>query len=175
VGKRKATVCFLINRTTFVVIPGSLDTDFEAKRAMSEMDKKGTGKGAKGAQADNRNSVRHGLTAGKLPKGCQHIENTLNSFRRQVEDLVLAAKGSVSMGDAAAIQTALRWERHGALALRWLTKRGDELKPLDQLAFSREIAKASTERDKALASLGLNKSAVHNAWACIDVAPGESK
>jgi len=169
-------VCFSNSRTTSRVNPSSLEPIFEAKYAMDEIPKKRTGQGRKGAQANNRSSIRHGLTAGKLPKGCQHIENSLNNFRRQIEDLVLAAKGAISMDDAAAIQTALRWERHGALALRWLTKRGDELKPLDQLAFSREIAKASTERDKSLSALGLHKSAVHNAWACIDVAPsGESK
>ena len=142
---------------------------------MDETAKKGTGKGAKGAQADNRNSIRHGLTAGKLPVGCQHIENTLNAFRRQIEDLVLAAKGTVSLGDAAAIQTSLRWERHGALALRWLTKRGDELKPTEQLSFSREIARASTERDKALAALDLRRDTIRDAWAVIDVPAGETK
>ncbi len=124
-----------------------------------------------GGQRGNRNHMRHGLTAGKLPQGCQYIENALNSFRRQLEDIVLENKGSISLLDAAAIQTALKWERHGALALRWLNKAGDKLKPMESMSFSREIAKASTERDKALANLGLNRNKVVDAWALIDVAP----
>ena len=121
-----------------------------------------------GAQKGNRNGLRHGLTAGKLPKGCQYLENQLNGFRRTLEDIVLSVKGEISLPDAASIQTALKWERHGALALRWLTKQGDSLKPMESLAFSREIAKASTERDKALCSIGLDRDRIRDAWAIID-------
>lgn len=124
-----------------------------------------------GGQKGNRGHMRHGLNAGKLPKGCQYIENALNHFRRQVEDIVLENKGSISLQDAASIQTALKWERHGALALRWLNKQGDSLKPMESLAFSREIARASTERDKALATLGLSRDRIRDAWAIIDATP----
>lgn len=122
----------------------------------------------RGAQKGNRNGLRHGLTAGKLPKGCQYLENQLNGFRRTLEDIVLSVKGEISLPDAASIQTALKWERHGALALRWLNKQGDKLKPMESLAFSREIAKASTERDKALNAIGLDRDKIVDAWAIID-------
>lgn len=128
-----------------------------------------------GGQKGNRNHMRHGLTAGKLPKGCQYLENQLNGFRRTLEDIVIGVKGQISLPDAASIQTALKWERHGALALRWLTKEGDKLKPMESLAFSREIAKASTERDKALASLGLNRDRIRDAWALIDATPSKGE
>lgn len=107
----------------------------------------------------NRNSMRHGLRAGKLPHDCQHVEIQCNLLRRQLEDAVVTARGEVTLLDAANIQTAIKWERHGALALRWLRVQGDQLKPTDQLTFSREIARASTERDKALAALKLDRDA----------------
>ena len=96
------------------------------------------------------NAIRHGLTAGMLPKGCKHIENQCNGLRRQLEDVVMEQKGEVSLVDAAIIQTALKWERHGALCVRWLRLKADELKPTEFLSFSRDIARASTERDRAI-------------------------
>lgn len=115
-----------------------------------------------GGQPGNRNNMRHGLRAGQLPKDAKYIELRLNAFRRTLEDAVVAAKGSVSLIDAGCIQTCLRWERHACLAQRWLVKAGDTLKPTDRLAFSREIARASAERDKALAALGIDKK--ENIW-----------
>lgn len=110
-----------------------------------------------GAPKGNTNSIRHGLLSGKMPKGCQYVENRMNSFRRQLEAEVIAVHGSVSIVQAASINTAVKWERHGMLAQRWLRLECDDLKPADKLSFSREIAKASTERDKALAALDLDK------------------
>lgn len=111
----------------------------------------------RGAQPGNRNALRHGLKAGQLSADCKYIQNRLNAFRRQIEDLVVAERKKVTLTDAANIQTALRWERHAALCHRWLTKSGASLKPTDCLNFSREIAKASTERDRALAALKLDR------------------
>jgi hypothetical protein len=116
-------------------------------------------KGRSGPPRKNRNSIRHGLKASQLPTGCKYIEVRLNSFRRQLEDGVLAAKGAVSMVDAACIQTCMRWERHAALAQRWLVKAGDSLKPVERLKFSEAIAKASSERDRALQALKIERDA----------------
>jgi hypothetical protein len=110
----------------------------------------------RGAKPGNRNNLRHGLRAGKLPLDAAHVENQCNALRRTLEDAVLAARGAVTLTDAANVATATKWERHGALCLRWLRKAKD-LKPLEQLTFSREIAKASTERDKAIALLRLDR------------------
>lgn len=125
-------------------------------------------KGRSGPAKGNRNAMRHGLRAGKLPKDAKYIEYQVNILRRQVEDAVLAAKGEVSLMDAANIQTACKWERHGALALRWLRIEADKLKPLERLHFSREIARASSERDKAISAIGLNRDAIRDAWAVLD-------
>lgn len=112
----------------------------------------------------NRNGMRHGLTAGKLPLNCAYIENLCNRLRRQLEDSVMQQRGEVTLADADSIQTAVKWERHGALALRWLRVKGDELKPTESLTFSREIAKASTERDKAIIALRLHDDSRSMPW-----------
>jgi len=119
----------------------------------------GTPRVKRGARPGNANTMRHGLKAGKLPADAKFIEIRLNIVRRELEAAVVAVKGQVSIPDAAAIQTCIRWERHAALAQRWLTKQYDELKPEQRLTFSREIARASSERDKALAALGLDRQA----------------
>lgn len=116
----------------------------------------------------NRNGIRHGLTAGLLPKNCEYVEIRMNNFRRQLEDAVLAIKDEITMTDAAAIQTCLRWERHGMLAQRWLRLESNNLKPADRLNFSREIARASAERDKALKQLDLD-APPRNPWEALDV------
>jgi hypothetical protein len=124
--------------------------------------------GRSGPAKGNRNALRHGLRGGALPADAKYIENRLNGFRRQLEDAVAERTGEVSIPDAAAIQTALRWERHAALAQRWLTKEYDDMKPEQRLHFSREIARASTERDKAIAALRLDRDTIHDAWQAYD-------
>lgn len=129
------------------------------------------GKQPRGAPKGNSNgsgNVRHGLKAGKLPKNCKHIENQCNVLRRQLEAAVIQLKGEVSLYDAASIQTALKWERHGALALRWLRTEIQKLKPMERLHFSRETARASTERDRAIAALKLDADPVESEWDIID-------
>ncbi len=113
--------------------------------------------GRSGAPRENINAIRHGLKAGQLPKDAKYIEYRLNAFRRTLEQAVLGARGEVTIPDAATIQTCLRWERHACLAQRWLVKAGDTLKPEQRLTFSREIARASAERDKAIAALKLDR------------------
>jgi hypothetical protein len=113
--------------------------------------------GRSGPGKGNANAMRHGLKAGKLPKDARYIEHQMNALRRQLENAVFDAKGAVGLVDAANIQTAVKWERHGALCLRWLRLEGSTMKPEQRLQFSREIARASAERDKAIAALELGK------------------
>ncbi len=111
--------------------------------------------GRSGPAKGNSNALRHGLKCGKLPADAKYVENRLNAFRRTLEAAVIDNKGEVNLQDAASIQTCIRWERHACLAQRWLNKMQDELKPEQRLNFSREIARASAERDKAIAALQL--------------------
>jgi hypothetical protein len=110
-----------------------------------------------GAPIGNGNAVRHGLTTGKLPKGGAYIHRITNQFRAAVEAAVIDAKGEVSLIDAASIVTAVRWERHALLAQRWLRQEAATLTPDQRLSFSRDVARASGERDKCLRALGLDR------------------
>lgn len=113
--------------------------------------------GRSGPPKGNLNSGRHFLRAGSLPKRLKYIEVRLNCFRRNVESLVVAQKGEVSLLDAARINTALRHERHAILAQHWLRVEGERMAASDRLRFSEAIGKASDSRDKALVALGLDK------------------
>ena len=125
------------------------------------------GKRRPGAPRKNRNSIRHGMQSGMLPKNCRYIEVRLNVFRRTIEDALLKSKGEISIVDAARINSAVKWEKMGMLATRWIRIEGDNLKPLDKLKFAEAVAKASDNRDRALKELGLDAKP-RNPWE-IDV------
>lgn len=110
----------------------------------------------------NMNAVRHGLSSGKLPQGAAYIARLTHELRRSIEDAVIALKGEVSLIDAATIQTAMRWERHALLAQRWLRHEAKQLDPQTRLAFSRDVARASESRDRALKALGLDRTTTQN-------------
>lgn len=115
--------------------------------------------GRSGPHAGNANAIRHGMKGNKLPKGCQYIENRVNNLRRQVEAALIAAKGEINIVDAAAVNSILKWERHGLLAAHWLRKEADKLNAPDRLRFSEAIAKASDNRDRNIRALGLGRDA----------------
>lgn len=102
--------------------------------------------------------IRHGLTTGNLPAGCKYIEIRVASFRNNLEQAVLESKGEISITDASCINTALKWERHGLLANRWLRISAEKMNPSDVIRFSKEVAEASDKRDKAIQRLGLDKN-----------------
>jgi hypothetical protein len=110
--------------------------------------------------------MRHGLAAGRLPKGCAYITRAVTRFRAGLEAAMVAAGLPIGLVEAATIQTAVRWERHACLCLRWL--RTEELDPDQRLTFSREIARASSERDKCLRLLGLNHRLAADPWRQLD-------
>lgn len=106
---------------------------------------------------NNRNGMRHGLRSGRLPKGASYIKRDCDQFRRAVEDAVAERHGEFTVMHAAIIQTAMRWERHAQLAQRWLAKEAEQMSANDRLAYSRDIARASSERDRWLEKLGLDQ------------------
>lgn len=126
----------------------------------------------RGGQPGNVNTQRHGLRGGKLPAGCQHIENAVNSLRRQVEAAVIEQKGEINIVDAAAINSILKWERHGLLASHWLRKEAASLTPADRLRFSEAIAKASDQRDRNIRVLGLGVVTA-KPWTALPAPEGE--
>jgi hypothetical protein len=113
-------------------------------------------KGASGPAKGNQNATRHGMRGSKLPSECKFIELRVNNLRRQMEEAVLAVKGEINIVDAAAINSILQWERHGALAAYWLRKEAKTLSAGDRLRFSEACAKASDNRDRNIRQLGLD-------------------
>ena len=121
------------------------------------------------APVKNRNATRHGLRAGQLPKGAAYIKRETDVLRRIIENAVADEHdGDVSLYHAALIQSTIRWERHAMLAQRWLRREAESLTLDQRLAFSRDIARASTERDKCLRELGLNTKPNGDPWAILD-------
>lgn len=117
-----------------------------------------------GAPIGNANRMRHGLRGSGLPAGCGHIRKAVNDFRRQLEDAILEARGEITLVDAANVSTAFRWEKHAQLAQRWLRLEAESMSPADRLAYSRDVARASAERDKAIAALGLPERPNGDDW-----------
>jgi hypothetical protein len=92
---------------------------------------------------------------GKLPSSLARVERAANAFRRALEEAVELAHGRIDFSAALSINTAARFERHAGLALRWLREHGEAMDDAQRLNYSREIARASAERDKAVAALNL--------------------
>jgi hypothetical protein len=103
----------------------------------------------------------------------QYVEHRINAFRRHLESEVVATKGEVNIVDAAAINSACKWERHGLLAQHWLRHEAEKLSCTDRLKFSEAIAKASDNRDKNIRALGLDAEPTAP-WTVID-APTNGK
>jgi len=125
-----------------------------------------------GPPALNVNAQRHGLRSLRLPKGCRHITTMLSGIRRAAEDAVLATHGQIDLVAASIIASVVEWERHRCLCLRWLRIEGDKLTPEQRLAFSRDAARASSERDRCLKLLGI-ESKPSDPWATIHAKPRE--
>lgn len=102
-----------------------------------------------------RNAQRYGLTVGRLPRGLSHVRNAISAFRLKLERLVRAACGEVHLKHAGVIQTICRIEGHIAACQHKLREKADSLSAIEFLAFSREIARASVERDKCIRLLPL--------------------
>ena len=119
-------------------------------------------KGRSGPPVANRNALRHGLKSGKMPAEMKYLEPRINRLRVSLENAIVAIRGEVTTPEAGLIQTCMRWEAHACKAHHWLRVHYNELKPLEKLQFSREIAKGSTERDKSIKELCIDKASVQN-------------
>lgn len=119
-----------------------------------------------GAPAGNRNAMRHGLTTGAAPE--PYVTQLGRQFRRSVEEAVIAATGSITVAAASEIQAAAEWETHRIKAKRWLREAGDKLTLEQKLVFSREAAKAASERTKHLKALCIGSPAKRSLWATLE-------
>ena len=110
-----------------------------------------------GAPKGNQNAMKHGkgLSLGSLPPGCSYIKRQTNLLDRELQALTLQVHGAIGPVERMLIQTAIRHERHAQLAQRWLRLNAEVMSHDVRLAYSREIARASSARDKAIAELDL--------------------
>ena len=81
---------------------------------------------------------------------------------------MIELRGEVGLADAAAINSAVRWERHAMLAQRWLRVDVAGMDASTRLAYSRDVARASSERDKCIRALGLEPSKRGDPWSILD-------
>lgn len=113
---------------------------------------------ARGGQTGNGNSIRHGLRASKLPKGCKYLEVRLSEFRGYLlaELDERHGPGQVPIYHQAVVQSAWRQEMRALLAARWLSKGGEALPLTERLALLQEIGRATDARDRCLKEIGLH-------------------
>jgi hypothetical protein len=84
-----------------------------------------------------------------------------------LEAAVMEARGEITLVDAAYVNTAFRAERHAQLAQRWLALEAATMTPADRLSYSREVARASQQRDVAIAALNLPKRPDADFWSTL--------
>lgn len=108
----------------------------------------------RGAQAGNTNAVRHGLRGSQCPPGCQDLDDRLYSLRADIMT-ELTARTDVTLFAEALVQSCIRHERRALLASRWLRKGFDELTVDQRLALLATISKATDDRDRCLARMGI--------------------
>lgn len=129
-----------------------------------------------GAQKGNRNRMRHALrsSTGRLPPKCGWIKSLVAEERRMFQQAILERKGVISLLDALCLQSALRWAQHAWLCQRWLRLAAETMSDSDRLAYSREVARASTERDRCVERLDL-ASKPDDIWDVLDTpAPSDA-
>jgi hypothetical protein len=112
------------------------------------------------------------LALGELPADMRGAGKSAAALRLALESAVVEAHGSISLTHACLIATASRWERHGAVA-SWLFRLHSADMTHDQrLTYSREIARASAERDKAIERLRLERDPLASLYGPIfDIPP----
>ncbi|HUY91387.1 MAG TPA: hypothetical protein VMV10_21795 [Pirellulales bacterium] len=135
-----------------------------------------------GAPEGNRNNLRHGLradptkqyvrlTLGALPRSLGRVERDAYEYRASLEAAVVTAHGEISLSMAHAVDTATRWFRHGQAALAWLRQHEAEMSHDQRLSYSREIARAAAERDKAIERLRLDRDKTAIDWSAFYARP----
>ncbi|HEX5446528.1 MAG TPA: hypothetical protein VFW87_22105, partial [Pirellulales bacterium] len=120
-----------------------------------------------GGPIANENALKHGLSAwkraGKLPRKYKALRAELRNMAAEIECEVTSLKcREPTLYERAVISTAVR--HHGRLALleRWLAAEHATMPLSDRLAVLKSIGDASTARDKALASIGLDRDRAEN-------------
>lgn len=117
-----------------------------------------------GAPAGNKNRLQSGVSAwakaGRIPRCYRALRRELREFATGLAAEVERAKGRpASMYELCVVSSVVRHSGRVALLERWLAREHATLSVSDRLALLKEVGSASSSRDKALQSLGLDRDA----------------
>lgn len=113
----------------------------------------------------------HRLTIGVLPDVMKRQLATARAYRRELEQMVLDAKGEVSLIDAHYIDEAANAEVHGSIC-RWLLRqRWEKMSVQDVLTCSKELLKSKSVRNTAVERLQLDRQQPNLIDALYSVGP----
>jgi hypothetical protein len=129
-----------------------------------------------GGPIANQNALKHGVSAwtrrGKLPRKYKALRAELRSLGDDIEAEIVSLKGrQPTLYERAVVSTVVR--HHGRLALleRWLAAEHATMPLADRLAVLKSIGDASTARDKALASIGLDRDRTESIFEALYATP----
>ena len=118
--------------------------------------------GKRGAPLGNLNAARHGgkvgrrLVVGELPKTMIAIKREGRAYRREIEAVVLEAKGLINTLDAHLIDTASAATIQAGIC-RWLLRNKlEEMSVSDIRGATSDIVKAKERRDAAIRALNID-------------------
>jgi hypothetical protein len=124
--------------------------------------------GRSGPKQANLNATKNGtaltrLTLGELPQTMRRQTQAARKYRRELEQLVMDAKGEVNATDAHLIDEATTAEVHASVC-RWLLRtRLEKMSVSDVARCSEQIVKAKTSRNRAVERLGLDRDRLADA------------
>jgi len=94
----------------------------------------------------------------RLPKGCDHVRRQVELLRHTLEGALEARSVEIGPYHAACIAACCKWQRHSALAAKWLRQRAGEMTDTDRIKYSAEVARAADSVVAHMAKLGLDRS-----------------
>lgn len=116
----------------------------------------GAPKGNLNALKNATNTNRKRLVVGELPKALLSVKREAQAYRREVEAIVLRAKGEIDITDAHYIDTASAATIQAGIC-RWLLRnRMAKMSPSDIRGCTSDMVKAKERRDAAIKAIGLN-------------------
>ncbi len=117
-----------------------------------------------GAQLHNSNALStatrvnvHRLTLGRLPRRFIAAERVARTYRRSLEQAVVAQKGEIGLKDAHWLDSAVKHELHALMLRRILREQTETLTAVETVRISESIAKASESRNRCYGMLELDQ------------------
>lgn len=137
------------------------------QRAKAGANSKG---GQRKGEAYRGAALKHYLAVPELPSDCRgKIVTQLGELAHFLEQAVIAKRKEVDVLSACRIETVLQHSAHALKVQRWIRLEHEKMTIDQKMTFSRELANACTNRDKALAALDLDAKSIDPWTAAIPV------